>query len=134
MPSAINRNRLPGDPGRVLGGEEQDERRDLDRLSGTAERVRFLRSRQEGRVVVLVHAATAMQVRDRHTRIDRVHAHAVRRPINRRAPREVIERALAGVVSSKVGKYALSVDARHVHDGAATLPELRERGAHQDSA
>src|SRR6266571_8192650 len=85
MTPAINRYRLPRHPARAIRGQEQNQRRDLLWLSRAAERVRLLRALEKRRVLRLAHAGAAVQVRDRHTGIDRVDAHAERRHLDRRA-------------------------------------------------
>ena len=65
--------------------------------------MRLARSREERRVVLLVHAAAPVEVRDDHARVDGVDAHALRRELERRAPRQLIDGRLAHAVGEDAG-------------------------------
>src|SRR5262249_53024362 len=131
MPAAVDRNRLSRHPRRAVGGEEDDQLRDLLRLSGAAERMRLLRALEERGVSLFVHAGTPVQVSDGDPRIHRVHAHTERRHLDRGAARQVIDARLAHAVREHAGKRSESVHARHVHDRAAPRSQVRRRRAHQ---
>ena len=72
-----------------------------------------------------------MQIGDRDAGIHGVDAHAVRRHLERRAARQVIDARFADAVREDAGKRSQTVHARHIHDRALARLQVRQRLAHQ---
>src|SRR5579862_6590771 len=91
MPTAVDRDRVARDPARLRGDEEGDEGGDLVDGARPPEWMGCLRMFEESGVLRLVHAAPPMKVRHDDARIDGVHADTLRRQVERRRARELID-------------------------------------------
>src|SRR5688572_14943848 len=109
MSAPVYRNRLTRDPARLIRCEKQDQRSDLGGLPRPPERMSFFRPREKRRVILLAHATATMKIRDRDSGIDRVDTNAMGRPVDGGTSRQVIQSALAGVVSRQIRKYTTAI-------------------------
>jgi hypothetical protein len=80
---------------------------------------------QERGIGLIVHATRAMQLRDDDAGIDGVDANALRRQLERRAARQLIDARLAHAISQHAGKGPQAGDARHVDDIAPRGFQMR---------
>ena len=88
--------------------------------------MRLLCAIEKRPVLRFVHAAPTMKIGDGDARIHCVDAHAVRCHLERRAPRQMIQRRFADAVGQHAGKRSQAVDAGHVHHMPA--PPFSHRG------
>src|SRR5215207_9930377 len=116
MPPAINRDRLAGDPCGFRRSEKETEFGDFFGLAWTSEWMRPTRSFEERGVILVVHPATPMEIRDYDAGVHGVHAHTARCEFERGAPRQLIDRGLADAICKDARKRAKACHARHVHD------------------
>src|SRR5579864_2582006 len=91
VPSAVDGNRVAGDPRGPWRHEVGDETGDLVRRARAAERMGRARVIEERRVLPFVHPAAPVQIRHDDARVDGVHANAQRREVERGRPGELID-------------------------------------------
>ena len=105
MTTAIDRDRLTGDPRRAFGDARKKIRSAIScRLTRTADRMCRFRVFEECRIVLLVHAAAPMQIGNHDAGIHGVDADTFGRDLERSAARQLIDRGLADAVGKHAGK------------------------------
>ena len=92
--ASIYRNAVAGDPGGLVGGQEQDQFRGLLGLPHAAQGMGLLGMLQEGLVLFLAHPGSLVQVRQDHAGIDGVDSDAEGGQLQGRAARELVDRRL----------------------------------------
>ncbi len=85
--AAVNRVSRTRYPARALGGEEENQLRDLRGLPDATDGMRLLRAFEESCVSIFAHPAALVYLCDDDAGIDGVHAYAFRRQLKRGAAR-----------------------------------------------
>ncbi len=86
---------------------------------------------EKGRVGVLAHAPGAMQIGDHDAGVDGIDANPLRRQLQRRAPRQVIEPCLADTIGQYVGERSQARHRRDIHNRSPRSLQMGNRQMHE---
>src|SRR5688572_24626880 len=102
--AAVYLIRRTGDPGGLVGREIADQLGYLLRLPDTADRVGRFRMLEKSLVFLVLHPAALVNVCDDNARIDCINANPLRRKLQGRASRQLIERGFGDTVCKYIRK------------------------------